>query len=74
MIPVAGGAMLAGENGMPTELIPRETLKGNGLAHVKAGAHHRSVSKRLRIGALLEFISCNNTESCWAEEKASGEK
>lgn len=71
MIPVAGGAVLAGENGMSTELIPRETLEGNGLTHVEAGAHHCSVAERLRIGALLEFISCNKHENVVGQEKKS---
>lgn len=72
VIPVAGGAMLAGENGMPTELIPRETLEGNGLTHVEASAHHRSISEGLRIGALLELISCNKHQNVMGQgEKKS---
>lgn len=74
VIPIAGGAVLAGENGMPTELISRETLEGNGLAHVEACAHHRSVAERLRIGALLELISCNKHQNVVGQKKAPGEK
>lgn len=74
VIPVAGGAVLAGENGMPTELIARETLEGNGLAHIEAGAHHRSIAERLRIRALLEFISCNKHQNVMGQEKKTGEK
>lgn len=77
MIPVAGGAVLAGENGMPAELISRETLEGNGLAHIEAGPHHCSVAERLRIGALLELIGWNKQRKLVGEGKkknAPGEK
>lgn len=74
VIPVAGGAVLAGEDGVSTQLIPWETLEGNGLAHVEAGAHHRPVPKRLRIRALLELISCNKHENVVGQNKAPGEK
>lgn len=57
MIPVAGGAVLAGEDGVSHELVPGQTLEGNGLAHVEAGAHHHPVAERLRVGALLELVS-----------------
>lgn len=69
MIPIAGGAVLTGENGMPTELIAWETLEGNGLAHVEASAHHRSIAEWLRIGTLLEFISCNKHQNVVGQKK-----
>lgn len=74
VIPVAGGAVLAGEDGMSTQLISRETLEGNGLAHVEAGAHHHPVAERLGIGALLEFISCDKRDDVVGQNKAPGEK
>lgn len=74
LIPVAGGAVLAGEDGMAAQLIPWETLEGNGLAHVEAGAHHHPVAERLGIGALLEFISWNKRDNVAGQNKAPGEE
>lgn len=74
VIPVASGAVLARKNRMPTELIPWETLKGNRLAHVEAGAHHCSVAEGLRIGAFLEFISCNKHQNVMGRKKKHQER
>lgn len=56
MVPVADGAVLAGEDGMTHQLVPRKALERDGLTHVEAGAHHHAVAEGLRVGALLQLI------------------
>lgn len=53
VIPVASGAMLTGKDRVSHQLIPRQTLKGNRLAHVETSTDHHSVTEWFGIGALL---------------------
>lgn len=57
VIPIAGGAVLTREDGMSHQLISRQTLEGNGLAHIVPGTHHHPVAERLWVRALLQFVS-----------------
>lgn len=56
MVPVANGAMLTGEDGMTHQLVSRQTLERDGLAHVEAGAHHHAVAEGLGVRALLQLV------------------
>lgn len=56
MVPVAYGAVLTGEDGMTHQLVSRQTLERDGLAHVEAGSHHHAVAERLGVRALLQLV------------------
>lgn len=56
MVPVAGCAMLAGQNRLPHELVSWVALKGDGLPHVVASTHHHPMAKRLGVWTFLELI------------------
>lgn len=56
MVPVADGAVLAGEDRMTHQLVSRQALKRDGLTHVEASTHHHAVAEGLRVRALLQLI------------------
>ena len=56
MVPVARGAVLAGEDGVTRQLISGQALEGNGLAYIEAGADHSAVAEGLGVRALLELV------------------
>lgn len=48
--------MLTGQDRITNQLIAREALKGDGLAHTITGSSHNAIGKGLRVGALLKLI------------------
>lgn len=56
MVPVADGAVLAGEDGVTHQLVSRQALERDGLTHVEAGAHHHAVAEGLRVRTLLQLV------------------
>lgn len=61
VVPVPVGAVLAGEHGVADQVVARQALEGDGLAHIVAGSSHHSVGKRLRVGAFLQLVGWENT-------------
>jgi len=53
VVPVPVGAVLAGQDGVADQLVPRQTLERDGLADVVTGSPYNAISKRFWVRAFV---------------------
>ena len=56
MVPVAAGAVDAGERGLPQEGVPGQALEGHGQAHAEVTTDHHTVTEGSGIRTALELV------------------